>query len=355
LVIHVNLMDLVENTKLAMNRRSFVKRTSLIGAAATIPSVAYSQNDVPDLQRIIPKGIGKDATIGLITPGSSLTRSAFEKTLDNLSSIGYKIKYSPNVKVKSGFLAGTDQQRIEDIHSMFEDENVAAIFCARGGYGCGRLLDNINYDIIKKNHKPFLGYSDITALHLAFYKHAGLVTFHGPVGASEWNDFTRDSAMDILSKGKKVEISAEEVEIIHPGTAEGPLLGGNLTLMTSLIGTPHDPDFAGHILFLEEIGESTYRIDRMLTQMLSAGKLDKVVGIALGYFTDCDLKPEQTGYEQSIGLLEVFKDRLGLLNVPIAYGFPFGHEDRNATLPVGINARLNANKGSLKLLERATV
>lgn len=324
-----------------------------MGAAASLPLISQGQHSTSEAQRLIPAGIQKGDTLGLITPGSALTRSAFEKTINSLTELGYNVKYSPNVKVRSGFLAGTDKQRIQDIHTFFEDRGVSAIICARGGYGCGRLLDGINYDIIRMNPKPLIGYSDITALHLAFYKHTGLVSFHGPVGASEWNDFTADYVTDILIKGKKVKVRADETTVISEGVAEGPLVGGNLTLLASLIGTPHLPDLSGHILFIEEIGESTYRIDRMLTQLLSSGVLKGVAGIVLGYFTDCDLSPDQTGYEQSISLQEVFKDRLGTLGIPVAYGFPFGHEAHNATLPVGIKARFDASNGTIRLLEKA--
>jgi muramoyltetrapeptide carboxypeptidase len=337
-----------------MDRRSFVKKSTIAGALSTLPITGFSRATTDELSRVFPSRLEKGSTVGLIAPGSSLTRTAFEKTLNNLTDIGFKVKYSPNIKVRSGFLAGTDQQRVEDIHRMFADEDVSAIVCARGGYGCARLLELIDYTLIRNNPKPFLGYSDITALHSAFYKHAGLVTFHGPVGSSEWNDFSLDYFTDIVSKGKRVKIRAEDPVVISDGSAEGPLFGGNLSLLASLIGTPHEPQYDGHILFIEEIGESSYRVDRMLTQLRSSGRLHKLAGIALGYFTNCDVTPEQTGYEQSIGLLEVFKDRLGDLGIPVVFGFPFGHEAHNATLPLGINARLVAEKGIIKLIEKAT-
>lgn len=334
-----------------MDRRSFVFKSSIIGlAASSLPLIAKSEASGSIIK---PAPLKKNATIGLITPGSALSRSAFENTLINLQALGYKVKYSSNVKVRSGFLSGTDQQRIEDIHAMFSDKEVEGIFCARGGYGCGRLLDDIDYSIIQENPKPFIGYSDITALHCAFYKKTGLVTFHGPVGASEWNDFSIDYVDDLLSKGKKVKIKCENPIVIRSGIATGKLIGGNLTLLTSLIGTEHDPDYTDHILFIEEVGEATYRIDRMLTQMRAAGKFNQVKGIALGYFTDCDLSADDPGYEYSIGLQEVFKDRLGDLGVPVVFGFPFGHEPHNATLPIGIDAELDAEKGVIKMLDTA--
>ena len=336
-----------------MDRRSFIVQSSLVGLSTTLPVASFATHKANTQTAVKPAALPKGGTIGIITPGSALSRSAFEKTLANLEEQGFKIKYTPNVRVRTDFLSGTDEQRVEDIHQMFADDSIDAVFCARGGYGSTRLLDLINYDIIRNNPKPFLGYSDITALHSAFYKHTGLVCFHGPVGASEWNDFSADYVTDVMIKGKKVKISAEEPVAIHEGSATGKLIGGNLSLLSSMVGTPHDPDYSGHILFIEEVGESTYRVDRMLTQLLSAGKLKNVAGIALGYFTDCDTNPDSPYYEYSVGLREVFVDRLGDLGVPVVFGFPFGHEPHNATLPIGVEAALDAEKGQIKLLESA--
>ncbi|MDH5610514.1 MAG: LD-carboxypeptidase, partial [Cyclobacteriaceae bacterium] len=310
------------------------------------------QPSPPPLQK--PAAIPRNnARVGLITPAGALTRSAFEKTVNNLEQLGMSVSYSSNLRVRADFLSGTDQQRIDDIHSFFSNDQIDAILCARGGYGTTRLLDSINYDIIRANPKPFIGYSDITALLSAFYKHAGLVCFHGPVGASEFNDFTITSFQDTLVAGEKTKLESEYPFVIQDGVAEGRLFGGNLSLLTSLLGTPHDVDYAGHILCVEEIGESPYRIDRMLTQLLSAGKLQRAAGIALGYFTNCDTKPDDPHYEYSIGLMEIFHDRLSGLGIPVVFGFPFGHEKRNATFPIGINAILDASKGKIKLLESA--
>ncbi|MFY0688356.1 MAG: LD-carboxypeptidase [Cyclobacteriaceae bacterium] len=329
-----------------MDRRHFLKAGALVGVT---PAFSF-----PQQQRVVkPARLPKNPTVGLIAPASALTRSAFEKTISNMEMLGFAVKYSDNLRNRSGFLSGTDQQRIEDLHEMFADPQVDAVMCARGGYGTTRLLDEIDFEVIRNNPKPFIGYSDITALFSAFYKHCGLVGFHGPVGASSLNDFSADYLFDVLEKGKKVKIKAEEPEIITSGTAEGKLIGGNLSLLTSLIGTNHDVNYKDHIVFIEEVGESTYRVDRMLTQMVSAGKFEGAKGIALGYFTDCDTSPDDPYYEFSIGLSEVFKDRLGDLGIPVVTGFPFGHEPHNATLPIGIEALLDADKGMIKLLETA--
>ncbi len=302
---------------------------------------------------IKPPALPKNGTIQLITPASALSRTSFEKTIENMETLGYKVKYSDNIRVRSGFLSGTDEQRISDINDAFRDDSVDAIICGRGGYGSGRLLPAINYDIIKNNPKVFVGYSDITALLFAFYQKAGIVGFHGPVGASEYNDFTVDCFTDVVQKGKKVKIKNDESAPIFNGTGEGKLVGGNLSLLCSLIGTPFDVIYDDHILFLEEVGESSYRIDRMLTQLLNSGKLDKVKGIVLGYFTNCDTKADDPYFDYSISLDEVFKNRFEMLGVPVAKGFPIGHESHNATIPIGISAELNADKGQLHFLEAA--
>lgn len=333
-----------------MNRRSFLNKTATAGILPLVPTVSFAQVH-QDL--IKPKALPDGGTISLVTPASPVSRSAFEKALQTISDLGFTVSYSPNARVRSGFLSGTDEQRIMDLHAAFEDSRVDAILCLRGGYGSGRLLPSLNYDLIRNNPKPLIGFSDVTALLSAIYKKSGLVCFHGPVAASEFNDFTADHFCDLLQKGKKTKIKNDDSKAIKPGTAIGPLIGGNLSILCSLIGTPYDVDYAGHILLLEEVGEATYRIDRMLTQLLNAGKLQHVKGIALGYFTGCDTKADDPAFEYSLSLDEVFLDRLGGLGIPVSKGFPFGHEAQNAAFPIGIEAELDTENGSIKLLESA--
>ncbi len=302
--------------------------------------------------RIVPGALPKDATLGLVAPASAVSRSAFESALENISALGFQVKYSDNLRVRRGFLSGTDQQRVKDLHDMYLDSDVHGIMCVRGGYGSGRLLPQLDYELIRSNAKPLIGYSDITALHQAIYHKSGVVGYHGPVGASEYNDFTLDYFQDVVMKGKTTKIRSEEAKVIFEGTSEGLLAGGNLSLLASLVGTPYAMDYAGHILFIEEVGESPYRIDRMLTQLKQSGALNGVAGIALGYFTNCDQEPGDPGYEISIGLEEVFREQFADLNVPVVMGLPFGHESHNVTLPIGINAELSSKKKGIKLLER---
>lgn len=331
-----------------MNRRNFIYNSAIAGLSTPFVSFGSQTNQTPSL--IKPQAIPKNGTVQLITPASALSRSAFEKMLENIEQMGFKAKYSDNLKVRSGFLSGTDQQRVQDLHAAFTDDTVDGIICGRGGYGSGRLLPLIDFDLIRNNPKVLVGFSDITAVLMGMYQKSGLVGFHGPVGASGYNDFTMDYLIDTVVKGKKVKIQTDE-DALFGGECEGKLIGGNLSLLVSQIGTPYDVDYSGHILFIEEIGESTYRVDRMLTQLLNAGKLDGVKGIALGYFTNCDAQKDDPYFEFSISLDEVFKERLGSLGVPVAKGFPVGHEAHNATLPIGINARMDADKGEIKVLE----
>jgi muramoyltetrapeptide carboxypeptidase len=344
-----------------MLRRNFLHKSTLASAGvllATNASLAKTNITI-----IKPKSLSKGDTIGLVTPSSSISRASFEKALSNLDSLGFVVKYSENMRVRKGFLAGTDQQRVDDLHAMFTDESVAGIVCARGGYGAGRILSLLDYELIKNNPKVFVGYSDITALHFAIQKFAGLTTYHGPVGASEFTKFTRDSFEDVLMKSKKrYEFGVDDIKkddpnhiVIAGGVASGQLVGGNLTLITSLMGTPYDIDFDNKLVFIEEIGESPYKVDRMFTQLLNSGKLNKASGIVFGVFNDCETKESDPDFDTSLSLKEVLLDRFGHLKIPIAYGLPFGHISNNATIPFGIRANFNAEKGTLTYLEQPTL
>lgn len=345
-----------------MDRRSFVKKSAVASAATILTLNAANAQAVENQSLLKPKALKKGDTIGLITPASAVSRQAFEKAVQNLEDMGFVVKYTENMSVRKGFLAGTDQQRLDDLHQMFSDPNIDGIVCARGGYGSGRLLPNINYDLIKANPKVLVGYSDITALLYGIHQKTGLVCFHGPVGASEYSEFTDKSFEQVLMKAKapKFERPKEWEENKDPafqflpiieGNAEGALVGGNLSLMCSLMGTPYDIGFKDKIVFIEEIGESPYRVDRMLTQLLNSGKLIQAKGIAMGVFRGCETKPDDPDFALSTSLENVLKDRFGNMNIPVLYGLPIGHIDDNATLPFGVLAELDVANGSLRLLE----
>ena len=313
---------------------------------------------------IKPKALAVGQTIGLIAPASpSRDDDDVRMAVEVLTSLGFQVKESANLYRRHGYLAGSDAERAADLNAMFADETVDAIFALHGGYGASRLLSLLDYECIRHNPKVLLGYSDITALLNGIFTQAGLITFHGRVAASNFTDYT-------LAEFKKVLMAASagtgigaappfatqpgrvdrenRLVPLAPGYAEGQLIGGNLTLLSHLIGTPYAPDFSGKILFLEDVGESVYRIDRMLTQLLLAGKLQQVAGIVLGKFTDC--KPIYSS-GSSLSLSEVLIERCTNLGVPVLRGLMIGHIEDQTVVPVGCRAALNVDEGTLTLLE----
>jgi muramoyltetrapeptide carboxypeptidase len=281
--------------------------------------------------------------------------------------MGFKTYYTDNILERYGYLAGTDNNRIEDINHMFGNKDVAGIVCARGGWGCNRILPGIDYDQIRANPKVLVGYSDITSLLYGIYSQTGLITFHGPVGISTFNDFSVDYLEDMVMKDSKglQLLSAEEnldkdkdeynIFTISNGKAEGELIGGNLSIAASLLGTPYDVDYNGKILYLEDIGEEPYRIDRMLTELLLAGKLNQVNGIILGVFVDCEVKKKKPSFDESLTLKEVLIDRLANLDVPVIYGLSFGHISSKFTLPFGSRAEMDTDKQTITMLESSVI
>ncbi|MBN1637669.1 MAG: LD-carboxypeptidase [Ignavibacteriales bacterium] len=351
-----------------MNRRKFLKSTAALTAASsiTLSSRIFAQ-DMDERKVIKPAKLNIGETLGLIAPGSYITPDELAESISHLEKLGFKAKYPKYILEQNGYLAGTDKQRVEDLHEMFEDNNVKGIICARGGYGCMRILDLIDYDLIKNNPKCLIGFSDITALLYAIYEKTGLVCFHGPVSISSTNDYTlyylRKIVMDVNNKltiknAKEENEETDEIYgkyVINRGVAEGILVGGNLSLVAALVGTPYFVGLENKILFLEEIGEEPYRIDRMLTQLLLSGELGKVKGVALGVFRKCQVKEVDPSFDKSFSLREVLFDRLKNLGVPVMYGMSFGHIRNKITIPFGIKAKLDTNNQTLTLLENSVV
>jgi muramoyltetrapeptide carboxypeptidase len=265
------------------------------------------------------------------------------------------------MRKRLGHLAGTDAERLADLHSAFSDPDTDAVWCVRGGYGCTRLLPDVDFDLIRRHPKPFFGYSDVTALHLAIGQKTGLVTFHAPVAAGVYEPHTFPHFLEVVRNGKAPyamhqrtpggfpEDDAFDPYVIAEGKAEGELTGGNLSLLAAMCGTPWQPSFKNKLVFIEEVGEQPYRVDRLLTQLLEATDLKKAAGIALGVFFDC--KPKNSDF--SLTLRETLSDRLASLGMPVLYGLPFGHIPEQVTLPYGIEARLDTGAGTLTLLEKA--
>ncbi len=302
--------------------------------------------------------------MGIIAPASAPPESRkVERAVALLKSLGFRIKLAPHVHQRLGYLAGNDRQRAGDLMRMFTDKKVDAILCVRGGYGTARLLPLLDYKLIRANPKIFVGYSDITSLHCAFLTQAGFVSFHGPMLNSDFAhadlpDFTLKSFLTTLAGGaRRVDISsgygANTIKTLRPGIARGRLIGGNLALLGTLVGTPWQPPFRGSILFLEDVGEAPYRWDRMLTHLLNCGLLQQVAGIAIGLNADCEDPVAKKTKEYRQTLEEVLRERLLPLRIPIVIGLPFGHVPHNATLPVGVRAELDAKRATLRLLEAA--
>ena len=295
----------------------------------------------------------KGDTVGLITPAGFISEKKLQTAEKNLSALGLNVTYYKSVLEKTGYLAGNDESRLNELHSMFKNESIKAIIAVRGGYGTTRILDRINYDIIRQNPKPIVGYSDITALINAVYKKTGIPGFHGIVAAGNFTKFTKKNFEEMFfSDSENIKISVfeehrKDAYIIKDGNISGKLSGGNLALICSLIGTPFEPDWNNKIVFLEDVGEAPYRIDRMLTQLISAGKFKNVKGIIFGKFRGCE--PEESEINNSFSLKEVIYDRIKPLKTPAVYGFSFGHIKNQTIFPIGINAGFNTETFSLTI------
>lgn len=346
-----------------MNRRKFIRNSVALTIASALG--AKSRFKEREEQNIIikPKKLKAGDAVGLIAPGSYISEQELLTSITNLESLGFKVKYSKYILEQNGYLSGNDEQRVYDLHEMFTDKNIKGIFCARGGYGCMRILNLLDYDLIKNNPKSIIGFSDITALLYAIYQKTGLICFHGPVGISSMNDYTlnyfkktiMEKRNSLLLKNAREE--NEETDptynkyVITSGVAEGILVGGNLSIVAALVGTPYFVGLENKILFLEEIGEEPYRIDRMLTQLILSGEMQKVKGVALGVFRKCESKEIDPSFEKSFSLSQVLFDRLQNLGVPVMYGMSFGHIRNKMTLPFGIRAKLDTKNQTLTLLE----
>ena len=264
---------------------------------------------------------------------------------------GYQLRVYPGVWQRDGYLAGSDAERLRDLHDAFADDSVDAIFCLRGGYGCPRLLDGIDFELLRGHPKPFVGYSDITALHLAITRYAGFVTFHGPMLNADLlgnkQAPTESSLLHMLSGQQPPTLEhplAYPLTTIASGCASGRLLGGNLSMICAVMGTAFELDGEGIILFIEDVNEPLYRVDRLLTHMRLAGKLDRLRGVLVG---------DVAGVERT-ALERLLTQELGGLGIPVLAGWRSGHCDPNLTLPMGAQVRLDADR-QLLVLEQAVV
>ena len=280
--------------------------------------------------------------IGIVAPAGPVNPSEIQPGIALLESKGYQVFPGSHLYDRLGYLAGDDQVRLQDLHTMFENDRVKVILCARGGYGTLRLLPEIAFDLIRTHPKIISGYSDISALLLAVHEKTGLVTFHGPMVKDMTQDDSGNLAafLDLVSGEERLTLDLSGGRMIRPGQGRGPLLGGNLTVICHLAGTPFMPSLQGALLFIEERGEDLYRIDRLLTQLRVGGLLEGIAGLILGGFDDCG---DFTAIERLVA------ERCHGLDIPILSGLPVGHGPKNRCLPLGVQAFLDAGSMSLSM------
>jgi muramoyltetrapeptide carboxypeptidase len=357
----------MRNKKLA--RRDFLKCAGLAVPVILGNASALAMNKTPAQTHpylIKPERLRFGDVVGIVAPASAPDDPAdIDRYIAAVENRGFKPLLAPNVRKRLGFLSGDDKSRAGDLMAMFADPDVKGIVCVRGGYGSARLLGMLDYHLIKRHPKVFIGFSDITALHGAFQTHSQLVTFHGPTLNTELSsvqswEFSVQSllktVMQATPPGSICDDNARKtVTILCGGMARGSLVGGNLSVLSSLIGTPYQPSFKDAIFFFEDVDEEPYRFDARLTQLLNAGLLQQVAGVAVGTNKDCEDPAAATAKEYRQTLTDVLKDRLLPLGVPVVNGLPFGHVPNNATLPMGLEATLDGVNGDLIINEAAVV
>jgi muramoyltetrapeptide carboxypeptidase len=336
---------------MTINRRQFLTTLGLTTIALQIPS-AIAKNP---LITIKPPRLKIGDTVGLISPASIIESQDIEDAKQALQKLGLQIKTGTHILDRYGYLAGKDLDRAQDINIMFADQSVKAIIAMRGGWGCNRIIPLLNYHLIRKNPKIIMGYSDITSLLLAINARTQLITFHGAVATSTWNEFTIDYLKRILFDGELVTmenntIPIGKIEVINPGIARGKLIGGNLSVISSMIGSSYLPSWRKNILFIEDIGEDIYRIDRMLTQLKNAGVLNQISGFIFGQCTNC-----KVDNQPAFTLMQVLQYYLEPLKIPAWYGSMIGHISDKFTIPVGAEVEIEADYGRIRMLEAAVI
>ncbi len=354
-------------------RRQLLRALATAGVAVGMaplwaPSVWAKPS--PGQSIIKPPQLKRGDLIGLIAPSGATNAAFVEQRVKHLEGLGFTVKVAKNILATRGNTAGSVAERVSDLHDMFLDRDVNAIWAVRGGSGASQLLPMIDYQLIRRHPKILVGYSDITALHLALLRHAGLVTFHGPVASASFSDYTATQLEAVLmhprrattiymsdanrreaARGDNVS-GAFQLRTLTPGVAEGRLIGGNLSVLSAMMGTPYAPDWRGALLFLEEIREAPYRIDRMLTQLKQSRDFNQAAGVMLGVFRRSG--NTQDG-EPSLTLEQTLDDHFTNLRVPAIYGFSFGHIANQFTIPLGVCARLDTKAETLTLLEAAVI
>ena len=345
-----------------MNRRQFVQSLGVVTAAVGSP---LSSALAAAAAAVRPKRLAAGDTIALVSPASATFNSLdLQIARESLEALGFKVRQGEHMMERHGYLAGADKARADDINTAFSDRSVDGIHAIRGGWGSARLLPYLDFDTIRRHPKVLIGYSDITALLLSIHAKTGLITFHGPIGLGRWDAWSLDYYRRVLMGGEPVTyankqgISGDRNSLVQvefrtlthtPGKARGRLLGGNLTVLTAILGSPYLPDWDGAILFCEDVGEDLYRVDRMFTQLKLAGVLSKIKGFVFGSCSECG--PGE-GYA-SLTLEEIIRDHVKPLGVPAWQGAMIGHAQPQWTLPVGAEVEIDASAGTIRLIDAA--
>ncbi|MEB3341133.1 LD-carboxypeptidase [Okeania sp.] len=339
------------------DRRYFLKflGLSLLATQLTtnkhFQSVASAASPLPILK---PPRLKVGDTIGVVSPGTMIFKSNLKYVNLVLGQQGFKVKAGTHVLDQYGYFAGKDIDRAADINAMFGDEEIKALITTTGGWGSSRILPLLDYDLIRKNPKIVMGYSDITALLLGIYARTGLVTFHGLNGLSSWNKFSVGYFQGILLEGKAMTLQPPPniVETITGGKARGRLVGGNLSVFTAIVGSHFLPDWRGKILFVEDTGEDIYRVDRMLTHLSLAGILRQLEGFVFARCTRC--LDEEDDFP-TLTLSQVLIDLIRPLGIPAWYGTNIGHLLDKFTVPLGVEVEIDSDRGTMTMLETAVV
>ncbi|MCX6622642.1 MAG: LD-carboxypeptidase [Acidobacteria bacterium] len=335
-----------------MERRAFLSSAAALGLSGLPPVLK-------------PEALRPGDKVGLITPATYVSDpDRIATAVRTLEYFGLKYRFGRNVRKREGYLGGGIEERADDLHDMFRDPEIRGVFCVRGGYGSAALLKRLDYNLIRANPKIFLGYSDITGLHLGIQRMTGLVTFHGPMALADFSEYTQQHFRSALFRTAPLGelTNPSEANTLRPnhtlrtvrgGRARGRLTGGNLTLISTTLGTPYEIDTKDRIVFLEDVGEEPYRIDRMLTHLDLAGKLAQAAGIIWGECHDCVPGKYEPGFESSFSTGEVVDRILGKLDIPVLSGLTIGHSSDQLTLPLGVMAALDADSGRLTVEESA--
>ena len=347
----------------AQRRRLSAALVALSAFGALNVKVANAAPSASYRKRVKAPVLKRRDLVALFNPSGFADDALIQRATVNLETLGFRVMHAAHLRASRGNTAGTIGQRVTDLHTLFGNREVRALWAARGGSGTAQLLPYIDYGLVARNPKVVIGYSDLTSLLLALYAKSGLVTFHGPVASSGFMPFTVSQIEAVLIEGRATHVMSTADEhakravnephflqrVLNGGSAEGTLLGGNLSVLTSMVGTPYLPDTRNTLLFLEEISEAPYRIDRMLTQLEQSGMLSKVRGAMLGVFVKC----EPVAGEDSLVLSQALTDHFSARPIPSAYGLSFGHIASQWLLPLGVRASFDADARTLTLLESA--